>query len=73
VALALLVSFVVFAPCDAASFNCARARSPDEMAICRDRALNDQDVRVAVLYEVSSIGRAPGSRTAGGADRIGRA
>ena len=34
-----------------ASFACGRARTPDERAICADRALNDQDVRVAVMYD----------------------
>jgi uncharacterized protein len=37
----------------AASFNCARARWPDERAICADRGLNDQDVRMALLLELS--------------------
>ncbi|HRD27956.1 MAG TPA: hypothetical protein PLO65_06620 [Caulobacter sp.] len=36
----------------AASFNCARAATPDERAICDDRALNDQDVRMALLYDI---------------------
>lgn len=36
----------------AASFNCARAATPDERAICADRALNDQDVRMALLYDI---------------------
>ena len=34
----------------AASFDCARARTPDERTICGDRALNDRDVHMAVLY-----------------------
>ncbi|MBQ0821475.1 lysozyme inhibitor LprI family protein [Microvirga terrae] len=34
----------------AASFDCAKARTPDEKAICADRGLNDQDVEMAVLY-----------------------
>ena len=37
----------------AASFNCARAHAADERAICTDRALNDQDVRMALLFDVS--------------------
>ena len=36
----------------AASFNCARAATPDERAICDDRFLNDQDVRMAQLYDI---------------------
>jgi uncharacterized protein len=38
---------------EAASFNCARARTADERAICADRALNDQDVRMALLFDIS--------------------
>jgi uncharacterized protein len=37
----------------AASFNCARARAADERAICADRNLNDQDVRMALLFDIS--------------------
>ncbi|MGQ3674943.1 lysozyme inhibitor LprI family protein [Xanthobacter sp. TB0139] len=36
----------------AASFNCAANTAPDERTICNTRALNDQDVRMATLYEV---------------------
>lgn len=36
----------------AASFDCNKARTPDEKAICADRALNDQDVRMAQLYDI---------------------
>ena len=34
----------------AASFDCVRAKAPDERAICADRALNDQDVRMATMF-----------------------
>jgi uncharacterized protein len=34
----------------AASFNCAKAETADEKAICADRQLNDDDVEMAVLY-----------------------
>ena len=34
----------------AASFDCGRARTPDERAVCADRALNDQDVRMSVMF-----------------------
>jgi uncharacterized protein len=62
-ALALLTS--AFASgASAASFDCRRARQPDERAICRDPGLDDQDVRVAVLYEVSSHFLAMGARGA---------
>ncbi len=40
------------APASAASFDCARARAADERAICADRRLNDQDVRMATWLEV---------------------
>lgn len=36
----------------AASFDCTRARAADERAICADRTLNDQDVRMAVWLDV---------------------
>ena len=34
----------------AASFDCARARAPDERAICGNRVLEDRDVELSVLY-----------------------
>ena len=34
----------------AASFDCAKARSADEHAICSDRSLNDRDVELATRY-----------------------
>jgi uncharacterized protein len=36
----------------AASFPCSAATAPDERAICTHRDLNDQDVRMALLYEL---------------------
>ena len=36
----------------AASFDCDRARTSDERAICASPALNDQDVRMATLLSV---------------------
>lgn len=47
---ALLLLAALPAPAAAASFDCARAAADDEQAICRHRALNDRDVRMAVLY-----------------------
>ncbi|AJZ89070.1 periplasmic protein [Klebsiella michiganensis] len=35
----------------AASFDCAKASSPDEKAICANRALNDKDVEMATKYQ----------------------
>ena len=37
----------------AASFNCAKARTADEKAICAERALNDKDVRMNELYGIN--------------------
>ena len=39
-------------PADAASFDCARARSASERAICGNRSLEDRDVKMATLYSV---------------------
>ena len=36
----------------AASFNCAKATTPDEIAICDSRALSEADVKMATLYGV---------------------
>lgn len=38
---------------EAASFDCARARSASERAICGNRALEDRDVKMATLYAVN--------------------
>jgi uncharacterized protein len=40
-------------PAAAASFDCAKARKADEKAICANRDLNDQDVRVDQLYGIT--------------------
>ena len=37
-------------PGRAASFDCAKAATADETAICADRQLNDDDVEMSVLY-----------------------
>ena len=37
---------------NAASFNCAKAKSPDEIAICHNGSLSDLDVKMATLYGV---------------------
>ena len=49
-------------PVAAASFDCAKARAPDEKAICATRALNDADVKVATLYDVDGHLMAMGAR-----------
>lgn len=48
----------------AASFDCGRARAPDEKAVCANMALNDKDVRMSVLYEVNRRTLAMGGRDA---------
>jgi uncharacterized protein len=48
----------------AASFDCAKARAPDEKAICANLALNDKDVRMSVLYEINKRTLAMGGRGA---------
>lgn len=48
----------------AASFNCAKARTPDEKAICAERALNDKDVRMNELYGINKRTLAMGGRGA---------
>lgn len=50
--LALVVSAVAL-PAAAASFDCRKARAPDERAICANRDLNDQDVRLDQLYGIT--------------------
>jgi uncharacterized protein len=40
-------------PASAASFDCRKARAADEKAICANRDLNDQDVRVDQLYDIT--------------------
>ena len=39
-------------PADAASFDCARARTSSERTICGNRQLEDRDVKMATLYSV---------------------
>jgi uncharacterized protein len=39
-------------PAAAASFDCAKAAKPDEMAICNTPSLSDLDVAMATLYGV---------------------
>ncbi|KRA66138.1 hypothetical protein ASD79_02325 [Caulobacter sp. Root655] len=60
---ALALAFVAGAA-QAASFDCDRARSPDEKAICANLALNDKDVRMAVLYDINRKTMGMGARGA---------
>lgn len=48
----------------AASFDCEKASSADEKAICADRALNDKDVRMALLYSIDRRFMGMGARGA---------
>ncbi len=48
-----LVLAAAATPAAAASFDCGKARAADERAICANRALNDQDVRVDQLYGIT--------------------
>lgn len=38
------------APAQAASFNCAKADAPDEIAICQDPQLSERDTEMAALW-----------------------
>lgn len=47
----LALAFSLFAlPASAASFNCAKAATPDEKAICKSRSLSELDVKMAALF-----------------------
>ncbi|WP_455918005.1 lysozyme inhibitor LprI family protein [Pseudomonas cerasi] len=46
----------------AASFDCAKAKAADEIAICANRSLNDQDVTMALLYDLNKHFMAMGGR-----------
>ena len=63
---AALLMLLVEAPVNAAaaSFDCRQARTADEVAICDNRELNDLDVRMATLYEVTTGFVAMGQRSA---------
>lgn len=39
-------------PASAASFDCKKAKQPDEKAICADRQLSELDVQVATTYRL---------------------
>ncbi|MBN9017881.1 MAG: hypothetical protein J0H11_10725 [Rhizobiales bacterium] len=39
------------APVHAASFPCSKASHPDEIAVCKNLVLNDDDVEMATLYQ----------------------
>lgn len=41
------------APAQAASFDCRKAAAPDEITVCNDRDLSDQDVRMDTYFEIA--------------------
>ena len=49
-ALSILLLTVAGQPGWVASFDCAKAETANEKAICADRQLNDDDVEMSVLY-----------------------
>jgi len=51
-ALAACACFASAGTSQAASFDCGKARQPDEKAICADHGLSDLDVEMATLYGV---------------------
>ncbi len=55
-------AFLCALPAAAASFDCARAKAPDEKAVCANRALNDADVKLTTLYQVDGHLMAMGAR-----------
>jgi len=61
---ALALTLAVPAVTSAASFDCAKARLPDEKAICANLTLNDKDVRMSVLYNINKRTLAMGGRGA---------
>ncbi|MDQ0704682.1 uncharacterized protein QF043_003474 [Pseudomonas sp. W3I7] len=57
------VSALLLSPSSvAASFDCAKARAPDEITICKNVSLNDQDVTMALLYDLNKHFMAMGGR-----------
>ena len=46
----------------AASFNCAKAKTADEKAICKTQSLSDADVKMATLFDVDTHLVAMGER-----------
>ena len=63
-ALLALTATLMAGGAHAASFNCERARTQDELTICATLKLNDQDVRMAQLYDVAQRLVAMGARGA---------
>jgi uncharacterized protein len=49
---AAVLAVLAVNPSQAASFNCAKAKTPDERAICHNPALSDLDTEMATLFGV---------------------
>jgi uncharacterized protein len=62
--LAVLILLLSAAGAEAASFDCARAASPFEKAICADLALSRQDEVLATAYATALGGLSPAATTA---------
>jgi uncharacterized protein len=63
-AAALLAAAFLPQAAEAASFDCAKARTPDEIAICGNQTLGERDVEMATLYKVLTHLLAMGGRGA---------
>jgi uncharacterized protein len=63
-ALAIVMLVLAGSPSAAASFDCAKAVTADEKAICASRSLNDKDVQMALLFDLDRRLMSMGSRDA---------
>ena len=52
IALIALAIAAVATSAEAASFNCTKAKTPDEKATCANRSLSELDVKMAALFGV---------------------
>jgi len=52
-ALAFAVVLLNPVSAQAASYDCDRARTSDEIAICNSRELNDLDVKMATMFDIA--------------------
>ena len=59
----ILCAIFLSVPARAASFDCAKARSPDERAVCASRNLSEMDVEMAVRFETLTGLVAMGTRS----------
>lgn len=59
---ATIIILLLSSAAGAASFDCDKANKADEKAICENRALNDADVRMSTMFELSTKLVAMGER-----------